>query len=144
MKMPADLFDRELRSPVEVRISGVRSIYCALCTFAFSSLFSLNLLSSAPNQAASDKSQKTVGANTTAGDKAANLLSLRLLPDKATLGGAHGAQRFLVIGKYSDGMERDVTTTSRFSLTNPQVAQISGARVTAMANGTTTLKAELE
>ncbi len=45
----------------------------------------------------------------TSGEAKASLVSLRLFPQKAKLLGASGSQRFVVLGKYSDGLERDVT-----------------------------------
>ena len=43
------------------------------------------------------------------------LISLRLVPQDVTLWGIQASQRFLVIGKFADGMERDLTEESRFS-----------------------------
>src|SRR5438128_1859217 len=45
-------------------------------------------------------------------------LSLRLIPQEIDLRGANASQRILVLGKYADGLERDVTGQSRFSLSN--------------------------
>ena len=79
-----------------------------------------------------------------AGSAPPKLRSLRLLPQDRTLWGAKASQHFLVIGKYSDGLERDVTTESRFSLSDPKVAKVdAGGRVVALANGGTILKASL-
>src|SRR5262245_43654619 len=47
-------------------------------------------------------------------DKRAVLLSVRIVPETVTLWGVEGAQRVVVLGKYSDGLERDVTALSHF------------------------------
>ena len=80
-----------------------------------------------------------------AGSAPPKLRSLRLVPQDRTLWGAKASQHFLVIGKYSDGLERDVTAESRFSLSDPKVAKVdAGGRVVALADGGTVLKASLE
>ncbi|MCI0628744.1 MAG: DUF1549 and DUF1553 domain-containing protein [Acidobacteria bacterium] len=133
----------------------VKSVCHMLCIFglAVTGVLSFDLLCLAVGQATGgrgrvdgDKSQQAASLSSaaTGNDRAGSLLSLRLVPEKVTLWGARGAQRFVVIGKYSDSMEQDVTAASRISLANPQVAQIAGSRVTARANGTTILNAELE
>jgi hypothetical protein len=72
------------------------------------------------------------------------LLSLRLEPRQATLWGAQASQRFLLLGTYSDGLERDVTSQARFSVSNPKVAKVeSGARVVTVGDGRATLKTEV-
>ncbi len=42
------------------------------------------------------------------------LLAVRIVPEATTLWGADASQRFVVMGEYSDGLERDVTLESRF------------------------------
>ncbi len=80
-----------------------------------------------------------------AAGKKGSLLSLRLVPEKPTLWGAQGSQRFVVVGKYADGLERDVTRFSRFSISDPAIAQVGAAgRVTARRDGQTVLRVELE
>jgi len=72
------------------------------------------------------------------------LLSVRLVPQDATLWGAKASQHFLVLGKFGDGLERDVTLQSRFSVSHPQFARVDASgRVTALASGETALKAEV-
>ena len=72
------------------------------------------------------------------------LQSLRLIPQDRTLWGAKASQHFLVIGKYSDGLERDVTAESRFSLSDSKVAKVDeGGLVVALADGSAVLKASL-
>ena len=81
----------------------------------------------------------------TSGEAKASLVSLRLFPQEAKLLGASGSQRFVVLGKYSDGLERDVTDSARFSLKDPSLAALSPqGRVTARADGETVIAAELE
>src|SRR5262249_3405237 len=55
-------------------------------------------------------------------EKKPTLISLRLFPQKVTLWGAGGSQRFVALGKYSDGLERDVTAVCRLSLQEPTLA----------------------
>ena len=59
-----------------------------------------------------------------AGSAPPQLRSLRLIPQERTLWGAKASQHFLVIGKYSDGLERDVTAESRFLLSDSTVAKV--------------------
>lgn len=82
----------------------------------------------------SSKTEAAPGPNQTV--VAAKLLSVRLEPQDAILWGANSGQRFVVMGKYSDGLERDVTALSKLSVTPERVAQIrSGTKVVAMADG---------
>jgi len=74
-----------------------------------------------------------------------SLVALRLFPEKATLLGASGSQRFVALGKYSDGLERDVTGLSRFSVKDPSLVALSPqGRVSARADGETVIAVELE
>ncbi len=71
------------------------------------------------------------------------LLSIRLVPKEVTLWGPKASQRFLVLARYTDGLERDVTPQSRLSLSNQEVAAIKQpARVVAKADGKVLLAAE--
>ncbi len=75
----------------------------------------------------------------------AELLSLRLAPENPTLWGANASQRFLVLGKYNDGLERDITRESRFSVSDAKVVKVDQTgRVVALANGDSLLRAEFE
>ena len=75
--------------------------------------------------------------------KERQLLSVRLVPHNTTLWGAQATQRFLVLAKYVDGLERDVTSRSLFALSDLQVATVDEAgRVRARADGETVLAAE--
>src|SRR5262249_42181063 len=75
----------------------------------------------------------------------ARLLSLRLVPETLSLSGASASQRVLALGKFSDGIERDVTSKSHFSLSNPAIAKVEqNERVIALAEGKGLLKAEID
>ena len=64
------------------------------------------------------------------------LRSLRIVPHDPTIRGANAAQHFLVLGAYSDGVERDLTDQSVFSLSNSRVAKVEpSGRITALADG---------
>ena len=77
-----------------------------------------------------------------AGQTPAELLSLRLAPDNATLWGAKASQQFLALGQYSDGLERDVTAEVQFSVSQPQIAEMEeGGRLVALADGAAALTA---
>lgn len=66
---------------------------------------------------------------------AAEALSIRVVPDEIELGGADAAQRVLVIGKFADGLERDITSDSQIAVSNPALAKIEGGRVRAISDG---------
>ena len=71
---------------------------------------------------------------------AARLLSVRLLPQEVRLRGKGAAQQLLVIGTYADGLERDLTEGSRFTVADPNLAEIDGqGRVRARSDGRTLL-----
>jgi len=68
---------------------------------------------------------------------------VRFIPSDVTLRGAKASQRFVVLGTYADGLERDVTAQSSFSLSNVSTAEVDPTgRVVARADGTALLKAE--
>jgi hypothetical protein len=72
------------------------------------------------------------------------LLSVRLVPPDVTLWGPKATQRFLVLGTYADGLERDLTFRSRFSISNPEVAKVEETgRVLALADGEAILGVEV-
>ena len=73
------------------------------------------------------------------------LLSVRIVPDSTTLQGREASQRFVVMGEYSDGLERDVTLESRFSMGDSSLAAVDEmGKVTGLADGETELEAEIE
>ncbi len=70
----------------------------------------------------------------------ARLLSVRLLPEEVRLRGEGAAQQLLVIGTFADGLERDLTEASRFSLADPALAVIDAqGKVVARSDGRTLL-----
>ena len=72
------------------------------------------------------------------------LRSLRIVPSEVSLRGAGSSQRFLVLGHFSDGMERDLTIQARFSLSPPEKARVDSAgRVTALKDGSLILGASV-
>ncbi len=73
------------------------------------------------------------------------LRSLRIVPHDPTIRGANASQHFLVLGAYSDGVERDLTDQSAFSLTNSKVAKVEpGGRIMALADGKAVLTARFD
>ena len=87
-------------------------------------------------------SQQTApGERVVAEDLEAGFLSLRLVPEEISLWGHDASQQVLVLGKYSDGLERDLTGRSRFSIADPDLAVVNQqARVKALAEGETTIR----
>src|SRR5262245_35908755 len=74
----------------------------------------------------------------------AAVMSLRVVPGRVTLWGARAAQRFVVLGMFADGLERDITRQCHFSISNPRLATLDQAgRIVAQADGEMELKAEL-
>src|SRR5690348_11577591 len=74
----------------------------------------------------------------------AAIQSLRLIPDSVTLAGPQVAQHFLVLAKYSDRMERDVTTQAHFLLSAPDKGQIDNSgKFIGFAPGEIVLTAEV-
>ena len=79
-----------------------------------------------------------------AADVAPVLESVRLEPRNPTLWGARARQRFVVIGTYRNGLERDLTAQARFSIGEPSLASVDASgRVTALAQGNTAVRAEV-
>lgn len=72
------------------------------------------------------------------------LESLHIEPDGRTLRGAGASQQLLVMGRFSDGSERDVTATATWSVSDPNIADLDkGARLKAIRNGAVTVTAKL-
>ena len=70
-------------------------------------------------------------------------LSVRVEPRDVTLWGPGANQRFLVLGRFADGRERDLTSRSRFSVTDPHVARVeANGRVFALDDGQTRLQVD--
>ena len=75
---------------------------------------------------------------------AADLVSLRTVPEQASLKGASASQQFLAIARYADGSERDVTADVEWIASNPAlVTFLSQGRVAPSLDGTLTLVANL-
>ena len=53
------------------------------------------------------------------------LLSVRIVPEAVELEGAGDTRQLLVMGRYSDRLERDVTSLSQWDLSNARVAAVS-------------------
>src|SRR5580704_13846728 len=72
------------------------------------------------------------------------LISVRIMPQASTLHGKKASQQFLVLGKFADNRERDLTGQAHFALSNstPARADESG-RVFAVADGETVLTASV-
>ena len=89
----------------------------------------------------------TMGAGTTGPESGPEpaLQSLRLVPQEARLWGREASQRFAVLGTFSDGLDRDVTSRSRFHVSDPTLASVDATgKVVAVAEGEAVLKAEIE
>src|SRR5215467_9177669 len=56
------------------------------------------------------------------------LRSVRIMPQSIELWGADASQTFIVLGKYSDGLERDITSEGRVRSLAPEVARINSPR----------------
>src|SRR5262249_29402841 len=77
-------------------------------------------------------------------DEPAAPLTVRILPERVTLHGARAAQRFIVLGTFADGLERDVTGQCRFALSDPGLLALDAAgRITPSADGECDVKAEV-
>ncbi len=75
---------------------------------------------------------------------ASKIISIQLAPSEVDLWGSNASQRFLVIGRFADGMERDLTARSSFTIANPKLAEVSPhGRVAALRDGETFLEAEV-
>ena len=77
------------------------------------------------------------------GSREPALRSIRVVPESATLQGRQASQQFVVMGEYSDGLERDVTLSSRFRMRDSSVATVDEVgKVKGNADGETQLQAE--
>ena len=120
---------------------GVKNITSLALSF-FSICAAIGLRS---EPAISSSNQESVSKGRIAPDPDAALLSLRLVPEKITLSGQHASQRFLVLGRYTDGLERDLTGKGRFSIADPDHAAVNPeGRVRALADGETTIRVEVD
>src|SRR5437870_8320040 len=55
--------------------------------------------------------------------------SVRLVPENRTLWGAKAAQHFLVLATFGDGLERDVTSESKFTASDSKAAKLGDSGV---------------
>ncbi len=73
------------------------------------------------------------------------LISIRLVPQSPTLHGAKATQRFVVLGKDANGLERDLTLRSQFSVSDSRIAKLDdAATVSAVVDGQVVLTATFE
>ena len=73
------------------------------------------------------------------------LLSIHLVPQDVTLWGVGASQRFLVLGKYPDGLERDLSGESQFLISDPGQGKIvSPGKFVAARTGPVILTARFE
>jgi hypothetical protein len=75
---------------------------------------------------------------------AARLVSIELVPSNRTLRGADALQRLLVVGKYDDGREADLTSEARIEVTAGSAVQLDAdAVLRAVSDGATRVRAEV-
>jgi hypothetical protein len=75
---------------------------------------------------------------------APRLVSIRIAPQDASVWGAQASQRFVVLGKYADGLERELTSASRFLLSDPLKGEVdSTGKFVARGSGEVILTAEV-
>ena len=80
-----------------------------------------------------------------AGSHALTLVSVEMFPEKVDLRGVEPSQRFVVLGTFSDGLQRDVTSRSSFDVENDEVARIEGtSRIVGVSQGETRVRVEIE
>ena len=71
-------------------------------------------------------------------------VSLRVVPSEVMLWGPQASQHFMVIGKYADGLERDVTSSTQFSLSTATKGDIDASgKFVAHAPGDVVLTAKV-
>ena len=69
-------------------------------------------------------------------------VSLSVMPRDVTLWGRDASQQFLVLAQYADGLKRDVSSQTRFSISNPDNGQIEDTgRFVAQRSGRVALTA---
>ena len=72
------------------------------------------------------------------------LVSIRLEPEAVELQGSGATRRFLVLGEFSDGLQREVTSASRLRIADPSIARLGAlGQVVSVSSGRTELRAEL-
>ena len=84
----------------------------------------------------------SLGAAAAAAGSQPEIVSIRLVPRSRMLSGKNASQQFVVMGRLSDGRERDVTGQARFALSNADVGRIdSTGRMFATRDGETAFEA---
>ena len=74
---------------------------------------------------------------------ALEVLSIQLLPKEIALYGAGASQRFVVLGSFGDGLERDITSKSRINISNSSLAAVDEkGLVKALTDGQADLSVE--
>ena len=123
----------------------VRSVLLGRTLLSFALLGSVQPALGQAKESPAKVSVRQSSEATTGLAKQPELLSLHLVPNTVTLWGSQSAQRFVVLGEYSDGLARDVTTSSRFTVADSGVADLDGpSKVVARSDGVTLVKAEFE
>ncbi len=70
------------------------------------------------------------------------LVDLRIVPESRALRGRQGAQRFVVVGVFADGLERDLTESVSFEVSDPTLAHVDPrGQARALADGEVTVTA---
>lgn len=78
-------------------------------------------------------------------EESQTVVSLRLIPNNPQIWGAEASQQFLLLARFADGLERDVTEQSHFDLSDPQVAKVDASgKVMARSNGRVVLTATFQ
>src|SRR5438552_11270872 len=91
------------------------------------------LLLTAPWAPADEGAAKGPQPGAAAAQPRAAIVSLRVVPERVTIWGARASQHFLVLGTLADGLERDLTSRSRLSLSDPRLAALEqGGRIMAL------------
>ena len=66
-----------------------------------------------------------------------------MVPEQVSLQRPGASQHFVVMGTFADGLDRDLTSGSRFHLSDTALARVDdGGRVVALAPGEVTLRVE--
>ena len=104
-------------------------------------LFAVLSLGAACSQAALAQGAEVRG---TAPGASSKPLSLRLAPSEVLLQGAEASQQFLVMGRFSDGLERDLTAQAEFSGSKPGLIRFTAhSRVQPLSDGDLVLTARV-
>jgi hypothetical protein len=75
----------------------------------------------------------------------ARLESVRVLPESVALSGRGSTQQLLVMGRYADGLERDLTATASLTAAKAGIVEFrEGGRIAAAGDGETAIEAVVE